>query len=123
MRYKSNKLKTLGPQAAHLVVTLYEQNKPIFRLKEVQKILRLDEVSSRNFVRKLVNRGVATRLKPGLFILVPFELGKEAEYIGNPFVVAREIMGGKDYFLSHAASISCLCNDLETTQVYYCTGY
>ncbi|MBA7499107.1 hypothetical protein ES704_01847 [subsurface metagenome] len=105
MRYRNNKLKTLGPQAAHLVVTLYEQNKPIFRLKEVQKILRLDEVSSRNFIRKLVNRGVVTRLKPGLFILVPFELGKEAEYIGNPFVVAREIMGGKDYFLSHATAM------------------
>jgi DNA-binding winged helix-turn-helix (wHTH) protein len=24
MRYRNNKLKTLGPQAAHLVVTLYE---------------------------------------------------------------------------------------------------
>lgn len=105
MHYKNNKLKTLGPQAAHLVTTLYEQNKPIFRLKEVQEILRLDEVSSRNFVRKLVNRGVVTRLKPGLFILVPFELGKEAEYIGNPFVVAREIMSGKDYFLSHATAM------------------
>ena len=51
MRYRNNKLKTLGTQAAHLVTTLYEQNKPIFRLKEVQKILRLDDVSSRNFVR------------------------------------------------------------------------
>ena len=105
MRYRYNKLKTLGTQAAHLVTTLYEQNKPIFRLKEVQEILRLDEVSSRNFVRKLVNRGVVTRLKPGLFILVPFELGKEAEYIGNPYVVAREIMSGKDYFLSHATAM------------------
>ncbi|MBE3113922.1 MAG: transcriptional regulator [Actinobacteria bacterium] len=105
MRYRYNKLKTLGTQAAHLVTTLYEQNKPIFRLKEVQEILRLDEVSSRNFVRKLVNREVVTRLKPGLFILVPFELGKEAEYIGNPYVVAREIMSGKDYFLSHATAM------------------
>ena len=105
MRYKNNNLKTLGAQAAHLVTTLYEQNKPIFHLKEVQKILRLDEVSSRNFVRKLANRGVVTRLKPGLFILVPFELGKETEYIGNPLVVAGEIVGGKDYFLSHATAM------------------
>jgi len=106
MHYRNKKLKTLGPQAAHLVTTLYEQNMPIFRLKEVQKILRLGNASSRNFVRKLVNRGVATRLKPGLFILVPFELGKEAEYIGNPFVVAREIMSGKEgYFLSHATAM------------------
>lgn len=105
MRYESNKLKTIGPQAAHLITTLHEQNKPIFRLKEVQKILRVDEVSSRSFVRKLVNRGVVTRLKPGLFILVPFELGKKADYIGNPFVVAREIMSGKNYFLSHATAM------------------
>ncbi len=105
MHYKNNKLKTLGPQAAHLVMTLYEQNSPIFRLKEVRKILHLDDASSRNFVRKLVNRGVATRLKPGLFILVPFKLGKEFEYIGNPFLVAREIMSEKDYYLSYATAM------------------
>lgn len=106
MRYKDNKnLKTLGPQAAHLVTTLYEKNKPIFRLKDVQKILNLNEGSSRNFVRKLVNRGVVTRLKPGLFILVPFELGKESEYLGNPFVVAREIAGSTDYYLSHGTAM------------------
>jgi len=121
MRYKNNKLKTLGPQAAHLVITLYEQNKPIFRLKEVQKILRLGEVSSSNFVRKLVNRGVVTRLKPGLFILVPFELGKEAEYIGNPFVVAREIMDGKDYFLSHATAMEIHGGVTQPQLVVYVT--
>ena len=121
MRYKNNKLKTLGPQAAHLVTTLYEQNKPIFRLKEVEKILRLSELSSRNFVRKLVNRGVVTRLKPGLFILVPFELGKEAEYIGNPFVVAREIMGGKDYFLSHATAMEIHGGVTQPQLVVYVT--
>ena len=105
MHYKYNKLKTLGTKAAHLVTTLYEQNRPIFCLKEVQKILGLDEASSRNFVRKLVNRGVVTRLKPGLFILVPFEMGKESEYIGNPFVVAREIVGGGDYYLSYSTAM------------------
>jgi predicted transcriptional regulator of viral defense system len=121
MRYKNNKLKTLGTQAAHLVTTLYEQNKPIFRLKEVQKILRLNEVSSSNFVRKLANRGVVTRLKPGLFILVPFELGKETEYIGNPLVVAGEIMGGKDYFLSHATAMEIHGGVTQPQLVVYVT--
>jgi len=121
MCYNNNKLKTLGPQAALLVTNLYEQNKPIFRLKEVQKILRVDEASSRNFVRKLANRGVVTRLKPGLFILVPFELGKEAEYIGNPFIVAREIMGGKDYFLSHATAMEIHGGVTQPQLVVYVT--
>ncbi|MCK4782816.1 MAG: hypothetical protein KAV87_03625 [Desulfobacteraceae bacterium] len=105
MNSKDYKTKTLGPKAAHLVTTLYERNKPIFRLKEVGKILHMNETSSRNFVRKLVNRGIVTRLRPGLFILVPFELGKEHEYMGNPFVVAREILCGEAYYLSHGTAM------------------
>jgi len=98
-------IKTLGPQAAHLITSLYKENKPVFRLEDVRKILGLDEASTRSLLRKLVNRGVATRLKPGLFILVPYELGKEKEYMGSPLVVARELMGGKDYYLSHGTAM------------------
>jgi predicted transcriptional regulator of viral defense system len=99
-------LKTLGPQAAQLVTSLHEENKLVFRLEDVQRILSLEEPTTRSLVRKLVNRGVAARLKPGLFTLVPFELGRAREYLGNPFIVARELAGGKDYFLSHGTAMS-----------------
>ncbi|OIO72577.1 MAG: hypothetical protein AUJ85_09890 [Elusimicrobia bacterium CG1_02_37_114] len=105
MRNSDTKLKTMGPQSARLVTTLHEQNKPLFRLKEVRQILQLDHVASSNFVKKLVERGIVTRLKPGLFILVPLEMGKESEYTGNPLIVAREIMNGTDYYLSHATAL------------------
>jgi len=106
MNLKHNtQMKTLGPQAAQLVTSLHEENKPVFRLEDVQRILGLEEPSTRSLVRKLVNRSVATRLKPGLFILVPFELGKEREYMGNPLIVARELAGGKDYYLSHGTAM------------------
>ena len=105
MRNRDTKLKTMGPQSARLVTTLHEQNKPLFRLKEVRQILQLDHVASSNFVKKLVERGIVTRLKPGLFILVPLEMGKESEYTGNPLIVAREIMNGTDYYLSHATAL------------------
>ena len=98
--------KTLGPQAAQLVTSLHEDNKAVFRLEDVRRILGLAEPTARSLVRKLVNRGVATRLIPGLFTLVPFELGREREYLGNPFIVARELAGGKDYFLSHGTAMS-----------------
>jgi len=104
MRLKYN-TKTLGPKAAYLVATLYEEKRSIFRLKDVQKILNLSEISAASFVRKLVNRGIATRLKPGLFILVPFELGKEREYLGEPLLVACEIVGGKGYYFSHGTAM------------------
>lgn len=107
MAIKNNtRLKTLGPQAAHLITSLYENNKAVFRLKDVGRILGLKDPSTRSLVRKLVNRGVVTRLKPGLYILVPFELGNESEYMGNPLIVARELAAGKDYYISHGTAMA-----------------
>jgi len=97
--------KTLGSQAANLLAELHELGNTIFSLRDAEKITGLKPKSARNFVAQLVNRGVATRLKPGLFILVPFELGREREYSGNPYVVAREIAGGEKYFISHASAM------------------
>jgi predicted transcriptional regulator of viral defense system len=105
MLQNSTSFKTLGPQAAKLVTMLHERGRSVFHLEDVLEITGLPDASARSFVRKLVNRGVATRLKPGLYVLVPFELGRERQYFGNPFVVAREIMSGEDYYLSHASAM------------------
>lgn len=102
---KSTPLKTLGPQAAKLVMALHERGRIVFRLEDVRQITGLSEASARSFARKLVDRGVAARLKAGLYVLVPFELGNERRYAGNPLVVAREIMHGDDYYLSHATAM------------------
>lgn len=74
-------------------------------LADTQKITGLKDISARTLVHKLVGRGVATRLRPGLFQLVPAELGRTREYLGNAYVVARELMGGKPYYLSHASAM------------------
>jgi predicted transcriptional regulator of viral defense system len=105
MRTISTSQKTLGPQAAKVVTMLHERNRAVFRLEDLRDITGLPEASARSFARKLVARGVAARLKPGLYALVPFELGREREYPGNPLVVAREIMHGKPYYLSHATAM------------------
>jgi predicted transcriptional regulator of viral defense system len=97
--------KTLGPLSAQLVTILYERRRLIFTLADVAEITGLKETSARSLMRKLVERGIATRLESGLFTLVPFELGRERQYFGNPYVVARELMGGKAYYLSHASAM------------------
>jgi predicted transcriptional regulator of viral defense system len=97
--------KTLGPRSAQLVTLLHERRRTIFRVEDVVDITGLQEASARSLVRNLVDRGVATRLRPGLYRLVPFELGRAREYLGNPYVVARELMGGKVYYLSHASAM------------------
>lgn len=98
-------LKTIGPLAAQLVTTLHERNQVLFRVRDVKAITGLAEPSARSFVRSLVERGVVTRLKPGLFILVPFELGRETEYMGHPWLVAKALAGGEDYYLSHGTAM------------------
>lgn len=105
MNTKYNLRKTLGPQAANLLTELHELGRMIFTLSDVEKVTGLSPKSARNFIAKVVSRGLATRLKPGLFILVPFELGREREYLGNPYLVAREIAGGKEYYLSYASAM------------------
>jgi predicted transcriptional regulator of viral defense system len=103
---KNNKqLKTLGPRLAFLVAELYERQKTIFSNRDVEAITGLNSKSARGVSIRLVDRGLATRLKPGLFILVPPELGHERVYLGDPYVVANEIVGGADYFISHASAM------------------
>ena len=97
--------KTLGNQAGRLVTELHERGKTIFSYDDVEDITGLSSKSSRSLILRMVNRGVVSRLKAGLFILVPFEMGREREYLGNPFVVARELCGTPDYFISHASAM------------------
>lgn len=99
-------LKTLGPQAANLVTELHEQGKTLFGHADVERISGLSAKSARHLMAKLVARGIATRLKPGLFILVPFELGRSREFLGSPFVVAAALAGSEDYFISHASAMA-----------------
>lgn len=103
---KSNiQLKTLGPQAAFLVAELHEQQRTIFSNQDVERITGLGPKSARSLTIRLVSRGLATRLKPGLFILVPAELGHERDYLGNPYLVAKEIVGNDDYYISHSSAM------------------
>lgn len=98
-------VKTLGPQAARLVTTLHERGRRIFTLAETIEITGLHPPSTRSFLRKLVDRAVAARLRPGLYILVPFELGRAREHLGNPYAVARELTRGRRYYISHGSAM------------------
>ena len=103
---QSNPAKTLGPRSAELVLALHEAGHTIFTLADAEKLTGFPRDSARSFVHKLVARGVVSRLWPGLFNLVPFELGHERDYLGNPYVVARELMGGRPYYLSHGSAMA-----------------
>ncbi len=100
------KTKTLGPRAAQLVTELNEQRRSTFTVSDVRLITGLSAASARNLVHKAEQRGVVTRLKPGLYNLVPFELGRATEHIDSPYLIARELAGAAPYFLSHGTALA-----------------
>ena len=104
-------LKTMGPKGAWLVVELHVRNRTIFTHADVESITGLRLKSARNLVARLVDHGIATRLKPGLFVLVPFEMGHEREYMGNPYVVAhaaRIISHSVSDIIAEIDQVACL---------------
>ena len=116
------KYKTMGSQAAKLVMTLQERHHLSFTLPEAMAITGLKAASTRSFIRALVNRGIAARLRPGLFNLIPFEMGRAREYLGNPYVVARELMRGRDYYISHASALDIHRMTTQPQLVVYVTS-
>ena len=115
-------LKTLGAQAARLVALLHERGRTLFSNADVEDITGLGPKSARNFVAALVRRGVAIRLKPGLFNLVPYELGRERDYLGDPLVLARELAGDPNYYISHASAMEVHQMVTQPQLVVYATA-
>ncbi len=105
------RIKTLGTQASTLLLGLYERGRRAFTLLEASEITGLKNQSLRNFIHKLLKKGILTRLSSGLYNIVPLELGYAREYLGNPYVVAREIAQKKfkkkeaNYYISHSSAM------------------
>jgi predicted transcriptional regulator of viral defense system len=104
LREKSN-LKTLGPRAAQLVVELNERRQAIFSLADVTGITGLSLPSARSLVAKAEARGIVTRLKPGLYNLVPFQHGRDTSHVSDPYLIAKTLVGVAPYFISHGSAL------------------
>ena len=111
MDIKRNTTKTLGPRESDFLTSLYEMGKRTFNLRTASKASGLSGQLLQNFLYRLVKKGILIRLDSGLYNIIPFELGKSREYLGNPYVVAREIVFNKakseseDYYISHASAM------------------
>jgi predicted transcriptional regulator of viral defense system len=105
LRTEYNRLKTVGPRAAQLLTELNERRQSTFTLADVAKITGLKPASARTLIHKAQTRGLVTRLKPGLYNLVPFELGRATEHVGDPYLIARDLIKDGQYFLSHGTAL------------------
>ena len=101
---KISSKKTLGPVSAYLITQLKKANKSIFRIRDAEQILDKDEKAAADLLSKLVRRGIISRLKAGLFMIVPLEA--EKNYLENRYVIAGEIIRPNRYYISHASAMA-----------------
>ena len=107
MNLETNYSKSISNQASKLILGAYEKDGGLFSLSDAEEITGLQGQSLLNLIHRLVKKGILTRLVSGLYQIVPFELGYATEYMGNPFVVAREVVFRK----------------LKNDQAEYCISY
>jgi len=101
----SANLKTTRSRMASLLTTLYDSARTIFTTAEAAQITGLTIPLASSLLHKASKRGLVSKLKRGLFVIVPPELGSATEYSGNPYLVARYLLGDAQYFLSHATAM------------------
>jgi len=97
--------KTVGRRTAGLLAALYDRSQSTFTLSDAQEITGLSAELASSLLHKAVRRGLLSRLKPGVFVVVPPELGSTSEYAGDPFLTAKGLAGSAQYFISHASAM------------------
>jgi predicted transcriptional regulator of viral defense system len=86
--------RTVGTQTARLLAGLYDRSRSTFTLSDVQAITGLRPAVATGLVNKAIHRGLFSRLKSGLYVIIPPELGSHSEFAGNPLLVAQQIASG-----------------------------
>jgi predicted transcriptional regulator of viral defense system len=97
--------KTVGPQTAALLAGLYDRAQSTFTLGDAQEITGLSSHLASSLLHKAVRRGVGSRRKPGVFVIVPPELGSASDYAGDPYLTAKRLAGEGPCFISHASAM------------------
>src|ERR1700722_15956282 len=105
MIIKHNMAKTIGPKTASLLAGLYDRSQSTFTLQNAQEITKLSSHAASSLLHKAVGRGLVSRLKPGVFVIVPPELGSTSEFAADPHLTAKSLAGEGACFISHASAM------------------
>jgi predicted transcriptional regulator of viral defense system len=97
--------KTVGPKIAGLLARLYDRSQSTFTLADAQEITGLNSRLAGSLLHKAVQRGLVSRLKPGVFVIFPHELGTTSEFTVNPYLAAKWLAGSAPCFISHASAM------------------
>jgi predicted transcriptional regulator of viral defense system len=90
---------------ANLLAGVYDRSQSTFTLSEAEEITGLSPHLASSLLHKATRRGLVSRLKPGVFVIVPPELGSATEYFGDPYLTAKRLVGVAPCFISHGSAM------------------
>ena len=97
--------KTLGTENSHLFTTLAGQGRIVFSIDEAQKVTGKSYPATQQALLRLTRAGWLVKLGAGKYAIVPPAAGDDAVPEANRLVIARELVGGAPYYISHESAL------------------
>jgi len=98
-------IKSLGKISSKLIITLSSKDRVIFTVDDALKITNTSLVATRRLLNDLVNKRWLIRLMPGKYLIVPLSAGEAGEFSENWYVIAKNLITPKPYYISYAGAL------------------
>jgi predicted transcriptional regulator of viral defense system len=82
----------LSEREGRALARLTSQNREIFGIDELAEALETTYESAKTTASRLEKNGWLTRLKPGLYLVVPLAAGEESQYTAHEFYIASHLV-------------------------------
>ena len=82
----------LSERESRALARLTSQSKEIFRIDDLAEALETTYDSAKTTASRLANNGWLTRLKPGLYLVVPLAAGENSQYTAHEFYIASHLV-------------------------------
>lgn len=96
--------EALGKNGSLILTEMSRRDKKIFTIKEAQDIIPLDKKVLRETLHYIEKQGWVMRLERGLYLIVPFEAGKEGKWTEDPLILGSKLIS--PYCISHWTAVS-----------------
>lgn len=97
--------KALGALEAKLLTTLSSQDKNIFGASEAQRVIGSSEAATNLLLDGLAKKKWLIRLVRGKYLIVPLSAGPETEHSENWYVIAKNLIEPRPYYISHISAL------------------
>jgi predicted transcriptional regulator of viral defense system len=97
--------RTLGPESGELLVHLSAEGKTIFSATDAQTMTQTSDQATVMLLGRMVRKGWLVRLMRDKYLILPLKGVLDGIPMTDRYVIAREIMGSRPYYVSHYSAM------------------